>query len=283
MIKKSLAIVMVGAVEAAVAIVVPKKRALPLLPPPESPPLPVLTATVYEGVVGSTVDTVALIVAKTATTVAAHVSGTLLEVRFREGDTVRQGEVMAQIDPRLLDDAVRAAKARVAATAEDLAKQQAICERDKVLYENQAISRQAFEMSAAQLAAVKAAHVVAEQALESAKTLRAYADVPAPFTGVVTSPLVEPGDLAVPGKPLYSLQVQGPVKLISKPSQENLQKLRPGDPVVFQALGHSLAAKTRAFTWLLMLTTWGPWKPSCQKHLLAYNLGPRSRPGTARL
>lgn len=233
-----------GVILAAATIVAHKKRALASLSPPENPPLPVLTATVYEGSVGSTVDTVALIVSKTATTVAAQVSGTLLEVRFREGDTVRQGEVMAQIDPRLLDDAIRAAEARVAATAEDLAKQQAIYERDKVLYENQAISKQTFEVSAAQLAAVKAAHVAAEKALESAKTLRAYADVPAPYSGVVTARLVEPGDLAVPGKALYTLHVHGPVKVVSKLSQENLKKLRPGGTVLFQYLGQSLPAKT---------------------------------------
>lgn len=245
MIKRTLAILaIIGAIVAAAAIVAHKKRALAYLPPPENPPLPVLTATVREGSVASTVDTVAVIVSQTATTVAAQVSGTLLEVGFREGDAVRKGEVMARIDPRLLDDALHAAEARLAATTEDLAKQQAIYERDKVLYENQAISKQAFEVSAAQLAAVKAAHVAAERALESAKTLRAYADVPAPYSGVVTSRLVEPGDLAVPGKALYTLQVQGPVKLVSKLSQENLKKLRPGDPVIFQALGQSLSAKT---------------------------------------
>ncbi|MGC8853647.1 MAG: efflux RND transporter periplasmic adaptor subunit [Halothiobacillaceae bacterium] len=241
--KRILAILMVvGVVLAGAAVILHKKRALARLAPPENPPLPVVTATVKDGSVGSTVDTVALVVSETAATVSAQVSGALLEVRFHEGDAVKKGEIMARIDPSVLDDAVQAAQARAAAAQEDLAKQQAIYERDKVLFENQAISQQAFEASAALLAAVKAAQVSAERALQSAKTFRAYADVPAPYDGVVTARLVEPGDLAVPGKPLYTLQVPGPVKVISKLSQETLRRLQPGSAVTLSAGDRSMIA-----------------------------------------
>jgi RND family efflux transporter MFP subunit len=243
--KRILAIlIIVVVVLAGAAVIIHKKRALARLAPPENPPLPVATATVKDGAVGSTVDTVALVVSETAATVSAQVPGALLEVRFHEGDAVKKGEVMARIDPSVLDDAVHAAQARAAAAQEDLVKQQAIYDRDKVLYDNQAISKQAFDVSAAQLAAAKAAQVGAERALQSAKTLRAYANVPAPYSGVVTARLVEPGDLAAPGKPLYTLQVPGSVKLISKLSQETIRQLKPGDAVTFSAPGQSLSAKT---------------------------------------
>ncbi len=78
---------------------------------------------------------------------------------------------MARIDPGVLDDAVQAAQARLAAAREDLAKQQAIFDRDQVLFDNQAIARQAFEVSKAQLEAVRAAEVTAARALASAQTL----------------------------------------------------------------------------------------------------------------
>ena len=243
--KRLLAIlILVGVILAGAAVIIHKKRALAKLAPPANPPLPVATVTVKDGSVGSTVDTVALVVSETAATVSAQVSGSLLEVRFHEGDAVKKGEVMARIDPSVLDDAVHSAQARAAAAGEDLAKQQAIFDRDKILYDNQAISKQALDVSTAQLAAVKAAQVGAERALQSARTFRAYADVPAPYSGVVTARLVEPGDLAAPGKPLYTIQVPGSVKLISKLSQETLRQLKPGDAVTFAASGQSLSAKT---------------------------------------
>jgi RND family efflux transporter MFP subunit len=243
--KKTLAVLIPVVVAlAGAAVIVHKKRALAHLPPPPAPPLPVATATVRDGSVGSAVDTVALVTSETAATVSAQVSGALLEVRFREGDSVRKGDVMARIDPRVLEDALHAAQARLDAAKEDLAKQQAIHERDKVLYENEAISRQAFEVSTAQLAAVKAAAVSAEKALQSAQTWRSYADVPAPYSGVVTARLVEPGDLAAPGKPLFTIQVPGAVKVISKLSQETLGRLAVGGEVTLSFAGQSLRAKT---------------------------------------
>ncbi len=245
MTKKVLAIfIIVVVVIAGAAVVIHKKRALAKLAPPENPPIPVATATVKDGSVGSTVDTVALVVSETSATVSAQVPGALVEVRFHEGDSVRKGEVMARIDPSVLDDAVHSAQARAAAAGEDLAKQQAIYDRDKILFDNQAIARQALDISAAQLAAVKAAQVGAEKALASTRTFRSYANVPAPYSGVVTARLVEPGDLAAPGKPLYALQVPGSVKLISKLSQETLAQLKAGDTVTLEAAGQTMAAKT---------------------------------------
>ena len=137
---------------------------------------------------------------------------------------------MARVDPRVLDDAVAAAEARVAAAREERTRQEAVVSRDTVLVENDALSRQAFEASRAQLEAAKAALVAAERALASARTLRSFADVPAPWSGVVSARLVEPGDLAAPGKPLYTVQVPGPVKVVSKLSQESLALPFAGRP-----------------------------------------------------
>ncbi len=243
--KKLLAILIVVAVVAAGATVIVHRRyVLRHLPPPPNPPIPVNTAVVKDGSVGSAVDTVALVVSETSATVSAQVSGALLEVRFREGDAVKKGEIMARIDPSVLEDSVQAAQARLSAAKEDLAKQQAIYDRDKILFDNQAVAKQAFDVSGAQLAAVKAAEVGAEKALQSARTFRGYANVPAPYSGVVTARLVEPGDLAAPGKPLYTLQVPGSVKLISKLSQETLAALKAGDAVTFSGAGQRLTAQT---------------------------------------
>lgn len=242
--KAILSLMAVALVVAGVAVIRHKKQALAHLPPPPNPPVPVRTASVRSGTVARTVDTVAVVVAQTAATVAAQVSGTLLEVRFREGDTVRKGDIMARIDPTLLDETIRAAEARVAAAQENLAKEQAVYSRDQVLFENQAISQQALEASAARLAAAKAALADAQTALAHARTLRTYADVPAPYTAVVSARLVEPGDLAAPGKPLFTLQVPGNVKLISKLSQESLKLLKAGAPVVFSFAGETMEAKT---------------------------------------
>jgi RND family efflux transporter MFP subunit len=224
--------------------VVKRKHQLANMPPPASPPVPVRTAIARSGQISSSIVTVALVQSETRATVAAQVSGTILEMRYREGDTVHQGELMALVDPRTLDDAVQAAQARLAAAEEEYAKQKAIFARDTALLAGGAISQQAFDISKAQLAAAEAAKVAAERALESAKVVRSYASVSAPYAGVVTARLAEPGDLAFLGKPLYTIEVPGQVKLVSKLAQDQLAQLRAGDSVTFTSGAASVAAKT---------------------------------------
>ncbi len=220
-----------------------RRQSLARLSPPEAPAVAVDVVPVRRGAVAATVKTVALIQSGTAATVSAQVGGTLLEVRFREGDTVRKGDLMARVDPRVLDDAVATAEARVAAARQERTRLEAVASRDTVLVENDALSRQAFEASQAQLEAARAAQVAAERTLASARTLRLYADVPAPWTGVVSGRLAEPGDLAVPGRPIYAVQIPGPVKVVSKLSQESLSLLGSGGRVVFESAGATREAR----------------------------------------
>ncbi|TAM54983.1 MAG: efflux RND transporter periplasmic adaptor subunit [Acidobacteria bacterium] len=214
-------------------VVVHKKQQLAHLPLPPNPPTPVRTAAVRDGQASNSVETVALVQSETAATVAAQVPGAILEMRWREGDRVAKGQVMALIDPRTLEDAVQTAQARLAAADEDYGKQKAIFARDKALLDGGAIAPQAFDISKAQLAGAAAARVGAEKALQSARVVRSYASTSAPYAGVVTARLAEPGDLAFPGKPLYTIQVPGPVKLLSKLAQDQLAQLRAGDRVTF--------------------------------------------------
>lgn len=229
-------------------LVARRKMQLRHLEAPAMEAQPVRTARIQDGAVARGLETVALIQSDLAATVSAQVPGAVLEVRVREGDRVQKGQVLVQIDARTLEDTVQAAQARAQAAHQDLAKQQAIFDRDKILLDGGAVSKQAFEISAAQLESVKANQVAAERAAQSARTTRGYASVVAPFAGLVRSRLVEPGDLAVPGKPLFAIQGQGSVKLLSKISQEDLLRLRVGGDAIFSNGSENIHARiTRIF------------------------------------
>jgi len=176
--------------------VIHKKRAIEKLVPPLNPPIAVETAKVKYGLLETQIETIALIKSDTKATVSAQGSGTIIKVNFYEGDRVNKGDIMAKIDPSLYDDTVDSAKAKFEAADKDYLKQKAISERDKILYENGAISKQAYEISEAQLESANANKTSTEKALESAKTFRSYADVRAPYSGVVTGRLVHQGTLS---------------------------------------------------------------------------------------
>ena len=241
-------VVLVSLAVAGAALVVSRKRALGALEAPAAVPIPVRVASVRLDAVTEGIRTVALIQAETATTVAAQAAGTLLEVRAKEGDRVRPGDVIARIDARTLDDALAVARARMAATAEDLARQEAVTRRDEALFAGKAISRQALDASRAQLEGTRAADVAARRGFDTARTARGFADVVAPYAGVITARMVEPGDLASPGKPIFGMQGKGKVKLISKLSQASLATVSPGTVVVFTSGSARLPGKvTRVF------------------------------------
>ena len=225
------------------ALVLHRQRAVRDLPPPAATPRPVRTAALRTGTVAEELRTVALIQAGTTTVVAAQVPGALLEVLRREGDAVQAGQLLARIDPRTLEDAAEAARARRAAAEEELRRQEAVAARDERLFAGAAISRQAVDASRAQLEAARAAAVGAARALESARTARAFADVVAPHAGVVASRLVEPGDLAAPGRPLFALQVARPARLLSRLSQGDLAAIAPGAPVTFTVGAREVAGR----------------------------------------
>jgi len=235
MIRKLLTVVVVlGVIAAGARLVVERRRAIEHLAPPVATPMPVRVAQVREGELAGSLRTAALVQAETSTTLSAQAAGVLLEVRVREGDRVTRGQVLARVDARTLDDVVVAAQARLAAAVEERTRLEAIHKRDETLLAGQAMSQQAFEAGRAQLESARAAEISTRRAAESAATARGYAEVRAPRDGVVTARLCESGDLAAPGKPLFTLQSTGSVRMLSRLSQDALGTLSPGARATFQ-------------------------------------------------
>ncbi len=123
--------------------------------------------------------------------VSAEVSGRIVRVRADVGDRVEAGQLMAAIDPAPLISARDSARAAL-----DLA--QVEYQRIQRLREQEVSSQQELDAAASALKQARARLDIAETALS--KT-----DVTSPVRGVVEARLVGPGDLALPGKPLYSL------------------------------------------------------------------------------
>ena len=163
--------------------------------------------------------------------IASQVSGQVLDVPVREGAYVARGAVVARLDSRELDDAVAAGQADLEAAGAAYDAQVASTARDSVLFQNEAISQEQWEGSQALRAAATARREVARQHLDQARARLGYTVVRAPFTGVVSARLADPGDLAVPGKPLLRMVRQSAVRVRGTIPPELLTTLRRGTPV----------------------------------------------------
>ena len=113
--------------------------------------------------------------------VNAQLGGALLSVRVEEGDVVREGQVLAEIDSRELRAQERSAEAGLA-----LAKSTA--ERSSVLYKDRIVTAAEHERDQAALAAAQAS-------LDALRTRLGYAQVRAPTAGVITDKRAEAGDV----------------------------------------------------------------------------------------
>lgn len=214
-----------------------------------APPITVDVSEIRRGRVEGRDTFLGEVIAREEAPLAARILSQVIAVRVREGDPVRQGQVVVELDRRELDDAAAASEATLAAAREGLAAAQVAFDtqrrstaRDKTLADAEAISRDEWERSHAaeagahaRLQAAEAQAATAARALASAETRRGYATIRAPFDGAVSACFVSPGDLATPGKPLVTIVGSGGVRVRVKIPPERAGAISAGARVVLHA------------------------------------------------
>jgi RND family efflux transporter MFP subunit len=183
---------------------------------------------------------------------ASQMMGTIIEIRVREGDRVQRGQVLAVIDdsqPRAAIDRALAAdnavQQQVAAAESDLALAESTLKRYQALYERKSVSPQEYdEVKARQQSALsrrdmaRAEQAQAKAGMAQARTLLDYARIRAPFDGVVTEKRVDPGTLASPGLPIFTIEDVSRYRLDATINESDLRYLHKGQqvPVKIDAL-----------------------------------------------
>lgn len=128
-----------------------------------------------------------------------RVAGPVAAVLFREGDLVRAGQPLFQIDPRPFDAAVARARAelQLAQARESLTAGEA--ERARQLHAERAMAAEETERRAAAYAEAQARRTAAEAALRTAELDREFSLVRAPITGRIGRALVTEGNFVAAG------------------------------------------------------------------------------------
>lgn len=151
---------------------------------------------------------------------SSQMMGNIIRMTAREGDYVRQGQVLAVIDDSQtrasLDSALAAQRAsvqEVIAANSEFALAESTLKRYQVLQDKKSVSPHEFEQVNARYEAAKAhrnmaqaGNAGADAAVIQARTVQGHSTVRAPFAGIVTAKLAEVGNLASPGVPLYSVE-----------------------------------------------------------------------------
>ncbi|WP_277057581.1 efflux RND transporter periplasmic adaptor subunit [Trichlorobacter lovleyi] len=235
----------------ALLLVKKKKQSLASLAKPALVAPVVETGSVRQGELEVRRTCLGRLEAQTKADLSARITGHILSISKREGDLITAGELVITLDNRELlersqsvQSEVLAAKQRLAAARSALETQQAIYGRDEKLFSAGAISREALERSKTALDTARATMQATDEGIKgigrqvaAAQTQAGYGWVTAPFSGVVTRRMMEPGDLAVPGKPILTIEQRGACKVLVQVPQEALSSLKKGDRAYLKQAG----------------------------------------------
>ena len=139
------------------------------------------------------------------TVVSAQVAGAIVALNVKAGDAVKAGQVLLRIDARAASEGAAASAAQVEAARASMNVAAKDYERQKQLFQKQYISQSGLDRAQAQLEATQA-QVRALQAQSGAAIAQSgFFVVTAPYAGIVSEVPVALGDMAMPGRPLFTL------------------------------------------------------------------------------
>ena len=130
--------------------------------------------------------------------IVPRVTGWLEEVHFKEGDFVKEGDLLFEIEDTTYRVAVDKAEAGLAQANAELKNAQTIYDRSKELLERNAGSQQDFDNAEQRLFQAKAALQLAEASLVDARNTLSYTKITAPISGRIGKTLVTRGNLVTP-------------------------------------------------------------------------------------
>lgn len=158
-------------------------------------PVPVTTAPVARQDVPIYLDGLGTVQAFNTVTVRPQVDGQLVSVAFREGQEVKAGELLAQIDPRSFQSQLDQATAKRAQDEAQLATAQRDLERYADLVADGYVSKQQIDTQRQTVAQLAATVKADEAAAQNARISLGYTRVVSPISGVTGLRLVDVGNL----------------------------------------------------------------------------------------
>lgn len=143
---------------------------------------------------------------RTETTVESQVAARVLEVKARPGDRVKRGQLLVLLDSRQFRAQVEQARQGLLASRAALQRALAEYKRVEKYIKGEAATQRDLEQAREAKLSAQARARQADKKLEEAAIALSYTRITSPEDSRVMKRQIEPGDIAVPGKPLLMLQ-----------------------------------------------------------------------------
>lgn len=163
--------------------------------------------------------------------VRAQVNGVLQSVFFKEGDKVKAGQILMQIDPRTYQAQYNQALAALARDKAQLENARAQQERLEPLLKREFITRQEYEVAVTSAKSLEATMQANQAAAEQARIQLEYTRIHAPITGRTGALAIKPGNLVAAGgggggTPLVTINSTEPILVTFSIPERQLDEIR---------------------------------------------------------
>lgn len=215
--------------------------------------------TVKSAASPETLELVGTVRSRNSAVVSTRIPGTVSVLRVREGERVKKGQLLAQLDAQ--ENQANAALANAGIDEARHGLDEALSrkkladttfERYHNLFNEQAVTRQEFdtrqnekELATQGVARAEARLKQAQAGSRAAAAVADYTQIVAPISGVITSRQAELGATVFPSQPLMTIADEGSYQLELEVPEALATRVRPGSAVqvMLEALGSSFTAK----------------------------------------
>ncbi len=175
------------------------------------------------------IEAVGTVEAEQSVQVRAQVSGVLKDVLFREGDKVKAGQTLFQIDSRTFQAQHNQALAALARDRAQLENAKAQEQRMEPLLKREFITRQEYDVAVTSAKSLEATVQAGQAAVEQARIQLEFSRIVAPITGRTGQLAFKPGNLVIAsggGVPLVTINSTDPVLVGFSIPERQLEELR---------------------------------------------------------
>lgn len=189
--------------------------------------IPVATATATRGELKLFLGGLGTVTPANAVVVKSRVDGQLLRVHFKEGQLVKAGDLLAEIDPRPFEVQLAQAEGQLARDAALLKNSQLDLERYEMLWSQDSIAKQQVDAQASLVRQYEGATKVDAGQVANAQLQLTYAKVTAPASGRVGLRQVDPGNIvhATDANGIVAIAQVQPIYVVFTLPEDNLPRL----------------------------------------------------------
>jgi multidrug efflux system membrane fusion protein len=208
---------------------------------PENGIVPVVVATAHRGDLPVYFKGLGNVTAFNTVTVRSRVDGQIVKINFTEGQYVKQGDSLIEIDPRPFEVQLEQAEGQLAKDQAQLKDVQIDYERYQLLFKEGVIPRQQLDTQQAQVGQFEGAIKTDQAQIDNAKLQLVYSHITAPISGRVGLRLVDVGNIvhATDTNGLLVITQLQPISVIFTLPQDQLPqvmgRMRSGIPMEVDA------------------------------------------------